>query len=64
MFQLDLYVDFSKAVVQGGGVAQQQYSSVFYRLLKEGVKETSNADKPQSLPTASRQGEVALSDPA
>lgn len=64
MSQSDLYVDFSKAVVRGGGVTQQQHSSVFPRLVDEGVKEASNTDKPQSLPTACRQGEVALSDPA
>ncbi|KAI3361480.1 hypothetical protein L3Q82_013635, partial [Scortum barcoo] len=52
------------SVVQGGGVAQQQQSSMFHRLLEEGVEETGNTDKPQSLPTACRQGEVALSDPA
>lgn len=64
MFQSDLDVDFSEAVVQGGGVTQQQHSSVFPRLVDEGVKEASNADKAQSLPAARRQGEIALSDPA
>lgn len=64
MFQSDLYVDFCKAVVQGGGIAQQEHSSVFPRLVDEGVKETDDADKSQSLPTARRKGEVPLSDPA
>lgn len=64
MFRSDLDVDFSEAVVQGGGVTQQQHSSVFPRLVDEGVEEASDADEAQSLAAACGQGEVALSDPA
>lgn len=60
----DLDVDFNKAVMEGGGVAQQQRSSVFLWLAEKGVEEAGNTDKPESLPTACRQGEVTLCDPA
>lgn len=60
----DLYVDFSEAVVQGAGVAQQQHSSVLRRLLGQGVEEPGDADVAQSLAAAGRQREVALRHPA
>lgn len=59
-----LDIDLSKAVMQGGGVAQQQLSSVLSGLVEEGINEACSTDKPESLPTTRRQGEVALSDPA
>lgn len=59
-----LKVDFSKAVMHGRGVAQQQHSSVFHRLVEEGVEESGHADEPQRLPASGRQREVAVRDPA
>lgn len=60
------YVDIEpdKAVVQGGGVAQQQRSSELRRLLEERVEQTGDADEAQRLPTPHSQGEVPLGDPA
>lgn len=63
VFFSNLYVDLGEAVVQGGGVTQQQHPSVFPRLFSKGDEEPGDADEAQSLPAACRQGEVSLGDP-
>lgn len=50
--------------MQRGGVAQQQHSSVFLRLVEKGVQEAGDTNEPESLPATCGQREVALCDPA